>query len=218
MKGSNQDQWGSDGYGDDPYVVGDLIDRYPLIFDTEKPVAVAGEDVEIDEGTYYPFTSNRSHDNNLVTRAVWNFTYNGTVVLKDALDFAFLFDIPGYYPVEMTVYDFAGNYDSDSFNITVLDARPPKAISQGDLFADEGSTLYFNGSGSWDTGGIAKYEWLFDYYGTSHVLEGVNVSFFFDRPGRIPVTLRVTDNAGHVGESIFNVTIVDLTDPIADAG
>ncbi|MDG6224595.1 MAG: PKD domain-containing protein, partial [Candidatus Thermoplasmatota archaeon] len=26
------------------------------------------------------------------------------------------------------------------------------------------------------------------------------------------------DNAGHVGESIFNVTIVDLTDPIADAG
>ncbi|MDG6224348.1 MAG: PKD domain-containing protein, partial [Candidatus Thermoplasmatota archaeon] len=217
--GENQDEWGSDGYGDEPYHLTETLnDRYPIIIDTIPPFADAGEDSTINEGTFHLFSSNRSKDDNLIITAIWKFTYGEETVLKETLGFEFLFRIPGYYPVNMTVFDFAGNSDSDRVNITVLDVLPPNALSQGDLFSDEGSTLIFDGGGSWDTGGIDKYEWLFDYYGTSHVLEGVYVSFFFDRPGRIPVTLRVTDNAGHVGEDLFNVTIRDLTAPVAIAG
>ncbi|MDG6226259.1 MAG: PKD domain-containing protein, partial [Candidatus Thermoplasmatota archaeon] len=154
-KGPNQDQWGSDGYGDDPYRVGGLEDKYPLVFDTMPPVANAGEDVTINEGLSHIFSAELSTDDNLVMDAWWNFTYDGIWQNRTGLSFEFLFDIPGYYPVDLTVFDFRRNRDSDSFNITVLDVRLPNAVSQGDLFADEGSTLYFNGSGSWDTGGIA---------------------------------------------------------------
>jgi hypothetical protein len=120
--------------------------------------------------------------------------------------------------VRLNVSDFARNYDIAEGKITVLDGFDPVAISKGNITCDEGSTVYFDATGSSDTGIISKYEWIFHYKGENHVLEGINVSYYFDKPGIIPVTLRVTDSAGHIGEDHFIVTIIDLTDPLADAG
>ncbi|MDG6224985.1 MAG: NosD domain-containing protein, partial [Candidatus Thermoplasmatota archaeon] len=216
-KGVHQSESGSDGFGDLPKSLISTSDRYPIFIDTIKPTANAKGDKIVDEGSVIHFQS-ASTDDQMVMETIWKFVYDGVNIIISYPEFDFIFHIPGTYKILLTVFDFAGNNDTDDIIITVKDINVPISKSQGNIIKNQGSILYFNGSLSYDTGGIAMYEWLFDYYGTSHVLEGVNVSFFFDRPGRIPVTLRVTDNAGHVGESIFNVTIVDLTDPIADAG
>jgi hypothetical protein len=217
--GENQDLVGSDGYGDDPVRIGETLDKYPLVFDKTKPIADLGKDITIDEGTNYLITIGNSTDNNLIVDVKWSFYYNNILLPPiNGMEFYYKFDKPGNCIISMTAYDFRFNNDTDYMNITILDNRLPTALSQGNLTCDEGSTPWFNGSRSTDTGVISKHEWIFYYKGETHTLEGINVSFFFDKPGIVPVTLWVTDSAGHTGEDHFTVTIIDLTNPLSNAG
>ncbi len=218
--GVKQDQWGSDGFGDQPYTaLPHITDKYPIILDIVEPKADFGSDVSIKEGDYHQLSINTSSDDQLIVKAIWRLMYNGQEIpVINELEKNYLFDKPGVCIVNLTVFDFAQNYDTDEMIITIMDNNNPKAKSQGNITSNEGSTLWFNGSRSLDTGIISKYEWIFDYEGETRTLEGINVSFFFDKPGIVPVTLRVTDSAGHIGEDHFIVTIIDLTDPLANAG
>ena len=124
--GRYQDQYGSDGIGDSAYLVApSQSDRYPIFIDTVDPVAGSRENVTLEQGNVYPFSLTNCSDDQMIVKAVWEFHYDGEDKIIDLMEFNFLFNVPGVYEVNMTVYDFAGNHDNDQFTITVIDTIAP---------------------------------------------------------------------------------------------
>ena len=217
-RGNAQDEDGSDGFGDVPYnISSNDRDRYPIMRDLIAPTANL-DDITMNESEEIILTTIGSSDDNMIMNAKWRFLIDDIMINRTGLSTEFTIDRPCSVIVELNVSDFAGNFDTAEATITVKDILIPWAISQGDLIIDENTWTTFNGSASWDTGEISGYEWEFEYKGENHILSGIEASFFFDVPGIVPVTLRVTDAVGHVGADLFNVTIRDLTSPVAIAG
>jgi PKD repeat protein len=80
-----------------------------------------------------------------------------------------------------------------------------------------GTTVTLNGSLSTDNMGIVSYTWTFDDDGPQS-LDGVAVEYTFDNADVIVVTLTVEDEAGNSDTDQMTVTVLDITDPVADAG
>jgi parallel beta-helix repeat protein len=215
---------GSDGFGDLPFTYYDLVaktnitDNYPKYRDVNDPIASANGDSTIDEGQKFIFDGSKSTDDNMVTKGKWSFKYHDENVELYGIKTEFLFDYPGFYTVSFTSYDYYGNHDDDKMTLNVRDIKPPLAVSQGDILAEKGTLIKFDGSGSNDTGIIETYLWKFDYGGKSVVLSGVTPEFFFDNVGVYTVTLIVYDSASHMNSTFFYVKIKDSTPPKANAG
>ncbi len=97
------------------------------------------------------------------------------------------------------------------------DTGPPTAITGPNQIVDEGAIIVFNGSKSSDDTGIRNYTWtLIDE--TPVTLYGVNPTYQFNNPGRFVVALSVYDAVGLRGTDTMDVTVLDITQPIADTG
>jgi len=218
LKGVRQDEPGSDGFGDEPYILGNVKDNYPLFTDMVLPRADGGIDVTIDQGYVYRFNSTRSTDDQMIDRVRWEFEYGGELKEFDMFEFDFKFDMSGFYPVKLTVYDFPGNSDTTTFNITVKDLTAPEPMTQGDIIIRQGETAFFNASSSIDNSGIVNYTWTFQYEEEYIQLYGMTTSFKFDIPGYYTVTLLLKDTAENFASIKFNVTVIDTERPKAVAG
>jgi len=75
----------------------------------------------------------------------------------------------------------------------------------------------FDGSVSYDNIGITSYTWTFTDE-TQQTLTGVNPTYTFANPGTYTVTLNVLDGAGHYETDTVVITVLDVTNPVADAG
>ena len=84
----------------------------------ESPVAAAGSDREIIVGSVVIFDGTGSTDNVAPTNYTWTFEHGGpqTFYGKES---SFRFDRVGSYDIFLNVSDAAGNWDLDSFNLTV---------------------------------------------------------------------------------------------------
>jgi hypothetical protein len=93
--------------------------------DTEKPVAHAGVDQTVEEGTLVTFDGTLSTDNVGISNYTWSFTYNSQNIELYNDSASFLFDIVGIYTVTLTVLDQAtpANFGTDSLIVNVT----PKA-------------------------------------------------------------------------------------------
>jgi PKD repeat protein len=150
---------------------------------------------------------------------VWEFELDGELVNVTGKTPKYKFPVPGTYTVTLTVYDGDGQMDTDSVVVTVLDVTPPDANAGGDLERNEDVEVTLNGELSWDDVGIVSYEW-FIYYDEELVeeLTGEKVPYTFSEPGLYDITLRVTDAAGLFTEDTILYNILDITNPVADAG
>ncbi len=216
--GPQQMDSGSDGFGDTPYVLGNVRDIYPIFIDTITPEAVAGPDMSIDLGEAFHFDATDSTDDQMVIDFKWSFEYDGEEVVRDLAEFDFQFDIAGVYDSELTVSDFAGNEDTDSFTLTVEDRSPPVVVTQGNLTVNQGELAYFSALGTTDLSPISEYKWTFQHEGKEEVLKGPDVSFRFTEVGVHEIQLKVTDSEGNIGYSYFYVTVIDTEDPVAVPG
>ena len=90
--------------------------------DNEPPVADAGEDQTVNVGMTVTFDAGGSSDNVGIVSYEWDFGdgTNGTGVIA-----YHTYTEPGTYVVTLTVWDAAGNSDTDSITITVLSAEAP---------------------------------------------------------------------------------------------
>ncbi|MBN1887925.1 MAG: DUF11 domain-containing protein [Thermoflexales bacterium] len=70
------------------------------------------------------------------------------------------FPAPGVYSVRLNVYDHAGQVATDTTTASVRVGNPPVA-NAGGPYLQEPTTFHFDGSGSTDDYGIARYEWDF---------------------------------------------------------
>jgi hypothetical protein len=118
----------------------------------------------------------------------------------------YAFDEPGVYFVNLTVRDAAGNFNSDSVKVTVLDITPPIAEAGPDQTVIHGVRAIFDGSESTDNTGIISYTWNFTDE-QPQMLGGTHRSYYFLNTGTFVVTLTVMDTAGNVGTDQLNVTV-----------
>ena len=196
------------------------------VLDVTPPVADAGPNQTVPEGTTVTFSGNGSYDpeNGVIVKFEWN-SKGGIIGTLEIVNYSF--DEPGIYTVTLTVWD-AGPWrngtgllrnDTASCTITVtgVDMEPPKADAGPDQTVDENTLVTFNGSGSTDNFCITNYTWTFTDV-TLQILKGVNPTYTFTKPATYTVTLNVTDAAGYWAIDTVVITVLDVTPPVADAG
>ncbi|MDG6224440.1 MAG: PKD domain-containing protein [Candidatus Thermoplasmatota archaeon] len=185
--------------------------------DISPPVASAGQDRIVDEGTIVIFDGSGSYDNVQIINYTWKFNDGDIITLYGARP-VYRFDHPGSFTVTLMVIDPSGHWHSDIVIITVRDTTLPMAVAGSDIYIDQGMTAYFNGSGSSDNVGIAYYNWTFDHGSERVALSGISPIFKFDIPGTYNVILNVTDTSGLWHEDTITVYVTDTIPPVANAG
>jgi PKD repeat protein len=191
-------------------------DMTVTVLDKTAPVADAGPDMTVDEGTLVMFNWSASHDNVGIINFTWQFM-DGVLVTLFGIQPTYRFDYPGIFFVTLSVTDAAGNWGTDTMTVTVKDITAPVANAGRDLIIDEKTSLMFNGSGSSDNVGVVNYTWTFSD-GVPVSLYGPRPTYRFDNPGIFVVTLNVTDAAGNWKTDSLIVKVRDITSPVANAG
>ncbi|MBU7004218.1 MAG: PKD domain-containing protein, partial [Theionarchaea archaeon] len=166
--------------------------------DTTRPVAKAGDDRTVGTGSVVTFDGSQSTDNVGIVSYAWTFQDIAPQTLIGDKP-TYTFTRTGRYTVTLTVEDVAGNSDKDNVLITVEDiddTTNPEANAGDDQTVDEGTTVSFDGSKSYDDFGIVSYTWTFQDI-APQTLTGDRPTYHFDRPGRFVVTLTVEDAAGN---------------------
>ncbi|MDG6226269.1 MAG: PKD domain-containing protein, partial [Candidatus Thermoplasmatota archaeon] len=166
------------------------------VLDITSPVADAGPDQMIDEGNNVVFDGSGSTDN--VGIANWTWTFNDGIENNNIFGQTptYIFTVPGIYNVRLNVSDAAGNWATDTMTVTVKDITRPIAYAGSDQIVDEGSTVIFDGIGSYDNVGIVNFTWTF-IDGKSITLYGPTPEYIFNNPGLFIVALTVVDVAGN---------------------
>ncbi len=189
------------------------------ISDNDPPQVNAGKDISVDQHTKVIFDGSGCSDNIDIDEYIWSFTYDDRYYELDGEKAEFTFDEAGEYNVTLNVTDGSGNWQNDSMTVTVNDTTPPTAEA-GDLFAELGEAIMFDGSRSTDNVGIVEYVWNFTYNGSNVVVTGRKINHTFQTVGDFKVTLTVKDAAGNIGTDGIVVVIFvnDISSPEADAG
>ena len=188
------------------------------VLDITPPVASGGANVTIGQGVEVTLVGGYSSDNVGVVSYKWTFTYNGSLVTFNVVAPVFMFRIPGIYIATLNVSDAAGNWDTCTLMVTVIDTTLPVADAGTSQQVEVGALVTFDGSGSSDNVGVTNYTWAFTYDNHAVTLYGVAPSFTFDVIGSYWVTLTVSDAASNLDEGGVGVDVVDTEPPVANAG
>lgn len=185
-------------------------------FDVTPPKADAGPDRTVDEDAWTILDGSGSKDNIGIFSYVWTFVDVTPQTLVGAKT-AYNFTDPGVYVVTLKVSDVAGNSASDAVVITVRDVTPPVAEAGEEQTVEEKTVVTLDGSRSTDNVEIASYVWSFVDI-TPKTLDGVTATYNFEEPGTYTITLNVTDTSWNWGTDTVTISVLDMTDPIAEAG
>lgn len=188
------------------------------VIDDIPPTADAGSDQDIGIGDTSVFDASESTDNVGITNYTWSFIYDSEEIELYGETSSYMFDIVGTYSVQLSVTDAAGNNDTDTVVIEVIDDISPTVDAGPDQIVDAGDEVVFDSSNSTDNVGITNYTWSFIYDGEEVMLYGHEPSFVFETPGEYEITLNCHDAEGNEGTDSVVITVVDEVDPTADAG
>ncbi|HDP97135.1 MAG TPA: PKD domain-containing protein [Euryarchaeota archaeon] len=122
----------------------------------------------------------------------------------------------GDYIVKMEIKNPYGLKSSTTRSV-IVDDTAPIANAGYDSTVFLGSTAILNGSASSDNIGIVNYTWSY-FDETAHSLYGRIVGCSFSNAGTFSVTLNVTDEAGNSANDTVTITVVDIVNPVAEAG
>ncbi|MBA1343092.1 MAG: hypothetical protein C5S52_05795 [ANME-2 cluster archaeon] len=180
------------------------------------PIADAGPDMTVPEGTRIPFNASNSSDSDGNT-LYYEWKEDGVGILNLAQSFDMVLPI-GTHSIMLTVTDGYGATATDRvvIEVNVLDQKPPIADAGSDRAVLIGTAVILDASGSADPDGeIVEYEWLED----SIV---INESMVFEHifpKGVHHITLVVTDDDDASGTDDVTITARSSMDmPEADAG
>jgi len=180
------------------------------------PIADAGPDMTVPEGTLIHFNATNSSDSDGNT-LYYEWKEDGVGILNLAQSFDMVLPI-GTHSIMLTLTDGYGATATDrvAIEVTAVDQKPPIADAGSDQAVLIGTAVVLDASGSTDPDGeIVKYEWLED----SIVL---NESMVFEHifpKGVHHITLVVTDDGGASGTDDATITARSSMDmPEADAG
>ena len=194
----------------------------------QKPVALAGADVTVDEETTVNLNGSGAYDpDGTVASYSWSQISGTAVSLSDADTATPHFLAPpvgsggATLTFALTVTDHSGASDSDTVTIFVSNVNlPPVADAGSDQMVDEGNVFSLDGSPSSDPDGTLSYSWV-QTGGPAVVLsdaaaiqptatapdvnnDGVVLTF----------QLTVTDDAGAQSRDTCSVTINRVEEPV----
>ncbi len=184
--------------------------------DTEEPQTDAGPNRTIDQGGNIELNGSGSSDNVVIDNYTWTL-FDMVAYEMYGVAINYTFHNAGVFNLTLTATDPSGNQGVDTVTITVNDTTDPTADAGPDMEDDQGEIITFMGNGSFDNVGVHNYTWTFNDSGAK-VLYGASPNYSFSDAGSYLITLNVTDAAGNWGTDIFNVTVNDITDPMAVAG
>ncbi|HDN64920.1 MAG TPA: hypothetical protein ENF23_01265 [Methanosarcinales archaeon] len=180
------------------------------------PIADAGPDMTVPEGTMIHFNASNSSDPDGNT-LYYEWKEDGGGILNLAQSFDMVLPV-GTHSITMTLTDGYGATATDRvvLEVTTVDQKPPIADAGSDQAVLVGTSVMLDASGSTDPDGeIVKYEWLEG----SYVLNESMVFEYIFPKGVHHITLVVTDNDGASGTDDVMVTARSSMDmPEADAG
>ncbi|UCH88201.1 MAG: S8 family serine peptidase [Thermoplasmata archaeon] len=195
---------------------------YIDIIDTIVPVSNAGGDRIVNEDEWISFDVYNSSDNNpdFFTIAIFKWTIispqNDTYTTYER-NFSYIFYNVGVYEIILSATDAHNNTGTDTIYITVNDITPPLARSGGDRVAVEFHPITFDANGSSDNdpdfSQTGEFKWTFIDTGGLVVLRGKIVSYTFIAVGIYDINLTVTDGAGNSNFDVFQVSVIDDTEP-----
>jgi chitodextrinase len=184
----------------------------------QSPIAHAGVDQVIDEGTVAVFNGSRSVPETEDLTYTWEFYDKQPRTLQGNVA-NYTFDRPGIYGVTLTVQNHEGESSNDTCIVTVRDTTPPVPVINLTNISpyqaiDPGKRITFDATGSYDPedGEIKEYLWNFGDGVTSPTS---TVSHQYHKPGLYNVTLSVTDKSNNT--SFRTVTLMIGTLGIGDS-
>jgi PKD repeat protein len=186
--------------------------------DTVNPAAAAGEDITVSLGGSVQLDAGDSTDNVGITSYTWDLG-DGEEVSGETVEHVYS-DV-GDYTVTLTIEDEAGNSDSDTLTVHVVepeDETLPIADAGADVETVVGAMIHLDASGSSDDIGITSYQWDL---GDSVEATGVIIEHFYVATGEYSVVLTIEDEAGNSDTDTLIVTVdeaADETPPEAEAG
>jgi hypothetical protein len=177
------------------------------IDDITLPIANAGKDLTVPEGTEVVFNSSGSEDNVGIAESRWIFFDKMERVLYGPTP-TYVFDDPGVFEITLTVADAAGNTGTDNLTVMVRDITPPTADAGSDQTVFEGTVVILNGTNSTDNVVISNWIWTIHLKDREVALYETVVSFNFTEPGNYSVTLTVKDGSGNSGSDNATITVI----------
>ncbi len=168
--------------------------------DVTSPEAEAGEDKTCSIDTNIELSGSSSTDNLGIESYRWSI--DGEVYFGKFIEHSF--SSTGEYTAELTVADAAGNFDSDTVTVTIVDNTDPtiSMILGGDLTV--GKKIEVDASGSYDDTGIADYEWDF---GDGTTSDEMTTTHTYNSSGSYTVTLTIQDENGNSKNRSVNFAI-----------
>jgi len=111
------------------------------VTDDDAPVSNAGENQAVENGTLVNFSGSGSSDIIGIINYTWSFEYNGTLQELYGPVTEFRFDKVGNYTIYLTVFDEAGNNDSDSLILSVKEVDMPDIGDDDDITPGDDDTV-----------------------------------------------------------------------------
>ena len=189
-----------------------------IVRDITSPSANAGNDIIIQQHETIIFNASHSDDNIGIINYTWSFIYEQRQIYLYGIGPDFIFDEVGVYIVILNVTDGEEHWAIDTLNVIVIDITPPTVEAGPDIATYQHQVVFFNASDSHDNVGIADFTWSFTYDTGVITLNGKNTFFTFHNADSYIITLNITDAEGNWATDILNVTVSDITPPIAHAG
>ena len=203
---------------------------YPLLRwqEASPPVANAGPDQVVEEGTLVTFDGSASRDDVGISNYTWIMEDLTSWVRMYGVNPTHYFPIPGNYTVTLKVTDHFEKKDTDTMTVTVRDITRPVADAGPDRSIEEDALFVFDGRGSYDPyypgredhlhEGIANFTWTFPDGVDDITLYRPMPTYIFGSPGIYAATLNVTDGSGNWDTDVVNITVRDITPPFSDPG
>lgn len=174
-----------------------------VVVDTEPPIAYAGVDVYVSEGEAVIFNSVGSSDNVGIREYHWLLD-ESVIGIGPTLEYSL--NRFGTYIITLRVVDEAGNSDTDTVAVVVVDVTPPCADAGSNFTLEVGQNWSFDASNSTDNNEIVYYFWNFGDRSTG---TGMIVNHSYESEGSYIVTLLVQDVSGNLDKDTFVVVAVE---------
>ncbi len=186
--------------------------RFHLI-DTIPPEAYAGEDIEAWQGDTIKLNGTASTDNVGIVNYTWTIEDpmgDETILYGGIVNYTLEYAL--YYDVTLTVYDEAGNYDSDTLEIYAIDTEDPVADAGKSGSTRVGEEFTLDGSGSTDNVEVVNWTWHIEGVsdaaeGYEEILYGETLGYYFPYQGIYEVTLLVSDAEGNWDTEMITIFV-----------
>jgi PKD repeat protein len=126
----------------------------------------------------------------------------------------YTFHEAGFYEVNLTVSDAAGNDNLDHMVVEVKDITIPDVEAGIDLIVDQHEIFRLNGSLCSDNVGISNWTWTIEMGDEVAIMYEMVTEYTLHEAGIYQVTLNASDSAGNSEIDTLEITVRDITPPV----